>query len=311
VRRKYLADLRPDVPDELSVRIEYEGRHAYFPLSENRRAAAEGKAEMIRSAVARLGWKAASRFVREFTLAIFWLPNPLTCTYATFFTALRPRPTAHPPHQQMLRVAILEPDPQVRWALMHWLDSLPGYRCVAAHDSAASFLKGIAGTRPDLALFNDPPCVPAEEHVTERLAKQFPELTGFPFGIYIDSDGPWVSVSGIEGGYFYRRRRPNQILEPVSGLWWERRPARESVESWIRSYIQAQFGFRSTPLETLPQLTARERDVLVGLQRGQSDKAIASMLGISTWTVHTHVKSLFDKLGVHTRTEAVMKYFQK
>ena len=64
VRRKYLTDLRTEIADELSVRIECDGQHAFFPLSENEHAAAEEKAETIRSVVARSGWSAGARFVR-------------------------------------------------------------------------------------------------------------------------------------------------------------------------------------------------------------------------------------------------------
>jgi DNA-binding NarL/FixJ family response regulator len=311
VRRKYLADLRPEVADELSVRIECDGQHAFFPLSENQRAAAEGKAETIRKAIARSGWSAGARFVREFTLAIFWLPNPLTCTYATVFTELRPPPKPRRLIPPRVRVALLEPDEKVRWGLVKWLNLVPGYQCVAAQESSAAFFKAVTQTRPDLALFNDPPCAPAAEHVTERFPAEFPGMIGFPFGIYSDSDVAWISASGVDGGYYYRRRRLTKMLEPISGLWRTHKPSRESVESQIRNHIQTLFGFRASAEEAFPELTQREHEVLLGMQRGLGDKAIATMLSISSWTVHTHVKSLFEKLGVHSRTEAVMKYYQK
>jgi len=312
VQRKYLADLRTEVADELSVRIEYQGQHAFFPLAENQHALAEGKAEIIRSAVARTGWTASARFEREFALAIFWLPNPLTCTYASLCTVVRPPAKTSPHSPPGVRVAVLAPDDPVRWGLIHWLNNLPGYQCVAAHDSVASFFKFLARSRPDLALFYAPPCAPADEPVSERLRAEFPGLVSFPFGIYPDSETAWLSVSGVSGGYYYRRRGLGQLLEPISGLWQAgNQPSRDSVESQIRNHVQTMFGFRATDEKAFPNLTRREREVLIGLQRGHGDKAIATMLAISTWTVHTHVKSLFEKLGVHSRTEAVMKYFQK
>jgi DNA-binding NarL/FixJ family response regulator len=47
------------------------------------------------------------------------------------------------------------------------------------------------------------------------------------------------------------------------------------------------------------------------LSRGFQDKEIAAALGISVWTVHTHMKRTFEKLGVHNRAEAVSRYLQK
>jgi DNA-binding NarL/FixJ family response regulator len=311
VRRKYLAALRPKFADELSVRIDYEGQYAYFPLSEKQGAAAELKAEAIRSAVARSGWSAGTGFVREFTLAVFWLPNPLTCTYGTLFTATRPPSKRRPMASAGVRVALLEPDDRLRWGLVNWLNTCPGYECVAACDSSRSFFGAVAETRPDLSLFHEPPCAPNPENIRERFLAGFPEAIGFPFGVYTDSEEAWLSVTGVDGGYYYRRRQPNKLLEPLSDTWQKGRPTRDDVESKVRSHIQTLFGFRAAAEEVFPELTHRERDVLMGLQRGMGDKTIGTLLSISTWTVHSHVKNIFEKLGVHSRTEAVMRYFQK
>ncbi|NOS71412.1 MAG: response regulator transcription factor [Verrucomicrobia bacterium] len=227
------------------------------------------------------------------------------------FTALRPPPKSRRLTPQRVRVALLETDERVRWGLVNWLNTYPGYECVTACDSSASFFKAVAQMRPDLALLNDPACGSVGEQVTQQFLSKFPDLIGLPFGIYRDSDEAWISVTGADGGYYYRRRRSNKLLEPISGLWQTHNTNRDSVESQIRSHVQTLFGFRAAAEETFPELTQREREVLIGLQRGLGDKAIATFLSISSWTVHTHVKSIFEKLGVHSRTEAVMKYFQK
>jgi len=61
----------------------------------------------------------------------------------------------------------------------------------------------------------------------------------------------------------------------------------------------------------MAKLTHREHEVLALLSKGYVDKEIADSLRISIWTVHGHVKNIFEKLGVHTRTEAVIKFLQK
>ncbi len=312
VRRKYLTGLRPSIADELSVRIEFEGHYAFFPLGTNRRAVAARKGEAIRRAVVETGWRAAtSRFIREFTLAIFWLPNPLTCTYATLFSALANPTTIRKPPARRMRLAVFEPNPQIRWGLLEWLQTIPDCECVAAHDSATAFLREVKRTQPDLALFNAPPCAPAGEHLQERLTRECPQQVSFPYGIYRDSEHAWYCVTGVDGGYYYRRRPPAQLLEPIANHWQAGKPSRDLVESQIRHHIQTLFGLRAASVEAFPGLTNRERDVLMGLRRGHTDKTLATTLGISSWTVHTHMKSLFDKLGVHTRAEAVARFFEK
>jgi len=312
VLRQYLSDLRPAVADELSVRIEHEGRHAFFPLGTNRRKAAMRKGEAIRRVIAAAGWSGSTgRFIREFTLAVFWLPNPLTCTYATLFTALARPNLLRKPRNRRARLILYEPERAIRWGLMAWLNLLPDFECVAAHDSVPMFLKDVKRTRPDLVLFNDPPCAPASEPLQERLVRECPEQVGFPYGIYRDSEHAWYSVTGVDGGYYYRRRPPAQLLEPISGLWPSAKPGREWVESRIRHHLRTLFSPRVASPEAIPGLTNRERDVLLGLRQGHTDKTLATTLGISSWTVHSHMKSLFDKLGVHTRAEAVARFFEK
>jgi DNA-binding CsgD family transcriptional regulator len=61
----------------------------------------------------------------------------------------------------------------------------------------------------------------------------------------------------------------------------------------------------------LARLTPREHEILALLSKGALAKEIADALGISIWTVHGHIKSIFEKLGVHSRTEAVVKFLQK
>lgn len=58
-------------------------------------------------------------------------------------------------------------------------------------------------------------------------------------------------------------------------------------------------------------LTSREQEILNHVSRGYLDKEIAHLLNISIWTVHNHVKNIYEKLGVHNRTEAALKLLQK
>ena len=59
------------------------------------------------------------------------------------------------------------------------------------------------------------------------------------------------------------------------------------------------------------KLTDREHEIMNLLSRGCVDKEIADALQISIWTVHGHLKRIYEKLGVHTRTEAAIKFLDK
>ena len=68
------------------------------------------------------------------------------------------------------------------------------------------------------------------------------------------------------------------------------------------------FFHRSPPADGLAVLTAREREVLESLATGSLYKEIAKRLGMSFDTVRTHLRKIYEKLHVHSRTEAVVKY---
>jgi DNA-binding NarL/FixJ family response regulator len=114
-------------------------------------------------------------------------------------------------------------------------------------------------------------------------------------------------------GYVLKRVPPEHILEPVLRLLDSGRVPVESLLRGVQSYFQRllQSGPTYETASPAAQLTKREQDVLGLLSKGYVDKEIAPALGITSWTVHEHVKRIFEKLQVHSRTEAVLACLQK
>ena len=100
--------------------------------------------------------------------------------------------------------------------------------------------------------------------------------------------------SGVRG-YVIQGGDPNEVIEAVRML------------SHGRYYLSPGAGSLETEWLRRPPLTPREAEVLQALASGGTDKAIARDLGIQLGTVKTHMKQLFQKLGVTTRTQAVIK----
>ena len=113
-------------------------------------------------------------------------------------------------------------------------------------------------------------------------------------------------------GYLLKRVPPAHLLDPVihSG-----NPAGTDAESHlapVRLFFKELLRPRSGPhVAALSKLTPRENEVLMLLSKGGVDKEIAQAMGISVWTVHGHIKKIFERLGVRTRTEAVVRYLEK
>ena len=79
----------------------------------------------------------------------------------------------------------------------------------------------------------------------------------------------------------------------------------------MKLYFNGLLHLASQNTGALAKLTPRENEVLVLLSKGCVDQEIASALGISAWTVHGHIKKIFERLQVRTRTEAVVRYLEK
>jgi DNA-binding NarL/FixJ family response regulator len=313
-RRYHEARLAADA--EYSVRIEHDGAYSYFPLGSNDPRVAAVKAREIHSAIVATGWTAAlDQFEREITLAIFWSDNPAAATYTTLFTFLSDPPaTGLPPAAgDRLRkpLAVLEPDPTVHTCLRYWLDGQPGFACPAVYYTAEEALDALDHKRPALVLVNR--VAPDATQQTECLRARWPGLPVFPYRLHEDSDQIFISISGVSAGYIFRRRQPTALFDPLRPAARARTLTAAEAGHHIRNYFQSFFGDHETasqPLEPVA-LTNREQEILNHISRGYLDKEIADLLNISIWTVHNHVKNIYDKLGVHNRTEAVLKCLQR
>lgn len=315
VNRKYVELARPLPFKELSVCIEHGGRSHFFPLGSPDPAVAAAKALKIHQCVLDHGWeRALETYVREMTVAIFWIQSPLVATYTTLFSeptsaaSQAASPSADP---QAIRVLLIEPDPTQRRSLVHTLNQTAGYRCDATAADIDGALKAAKAGPIDFVLVNRLLPDTAPDAARAVLQKALPDAPVFSFGLYASSDELFVGITGVANGYFLRRRAPLQLLEPLgaprSGIRWSSAKALSAARAYFMKLLSA------PPGEEVPDLplTHREREMLEFLSRGFQDKEIAAALNISVWTVHTHMKSTFEKLGVHNRAEAVSRYLQK
>jgi DNA-binding NarL/FixJ family response regulator len=122
----------------------------------------------------------------------------------------------------------------------------------------------------------------------------------------------FASTPGGAGGYLLKRVKPDRLLEPILNV-----PSRSELMSddlllRVKYYFQELLQLHSAhDTSAVAKLTRREREVLALLSKGCVDKEIAHAMGIGVWTVHGHIKRIFEQLKVRTRTEAVIRYLEK
>lgn len=311
-RRRHTAGLRELGEREWSVPLGQPPLRWFVPLGSAEAGVAQRAAQAAAHEVVTRGWeRAGSTLAREFTLALSWLETPMAWTYVSLFTLPRPAVAPVPnPTGLRLRVALIEPDAVFRTAVSHWLTRIPGVTCQGWPNEQTWFTQPRRRTEFDILLVNR--LAPAFVAGRFKSTRSNPGGNGlvFGYGIYPTSDDIFVSVSGVDAGYFLRRRTLMSVLEPLSAAFSGGQLVPAEVSRALRRYFQNLFTLEAET-STAGGLTTRERQILACIQRGLRDKEIATSLGISPLTVHTHLKHVFHKLGAHTRTEAVVKYLEK
>lgn len=312
-----------------AVRLEEDGHAHYLMLGATERSDGLRRAHRLQEQLGRLGlnW-VLDHYPREKSVAIRWVSNPMCWTYFAVHT--RPlqadfnpdgkvfsepagipaapdaaKPNSFPADVPRLRVLVVEPDRGLRVAWEESINQQDGCECVATVSDPAEISGEFAAQDIGLVLQNDgtvgsprPPWI-----------QNVPRLW---FSVYEDSDQLFRSTPGGAYGYVLQRCFPDECLKPLVG--WHRggRLTSERVDALVRHHFQSMVVSGSYRDEgAMGRLTPREMEVLGLLSRGFVDKEIAAALGISGWTVHGHVKSIFDKLGVRTRTEAVVHYLRR
>ena len=316
IHRPYPQQTDPNADSELSVRIEHAGISRYFPLGTPDEAAAAAAAMRIHRTIVHQGWAIANqKFSRELTLALRWLDDPLAWTYTTIHTwkSGDPRPSlANQNFRSACRsVVIVEPDAGIRLALAACVNRQDGFKCRAVYAGAAEALREITRQPVDVILANySLPNQPGSVCLQE-LQRVKPGLVGLLYSVFEDSDQLFKSTPGGSAGYMLKRTPSFRIFDPVAET--TSALTRELIATRIREYFQRLVEAMPVGPSVLEmaKLTPREHEVLALLAKGYLAKEIADSLGISIWTVHGHAKSIFEKLNVHTRTEAVVKFLHK
>ncbi len=212
-----------------------------------------------------------------------------------------------------IQVALVEDDAGVRANLAALLNGSPGFSCQAAYPDAAAALEGIPNSRPDVVLMDlNLPGMPGTECV-RHLKSVAPDLPVLMLTVYDDSEQVFKSLMAGAMGYLLKRTPKDKLLEAIreinsGGAPMSRQIARRVVQFFQDLKEAPPMANRAPEVNTLTQ---REEQVLQLLAKGFAYKEIAGQMDISFETVRTHVRSLYDKLHVHSRTEATLRYLGK
>ena len=205
-----------------------------------------------------------------------------------------------------IRVSIVEDDDRIRKSLCALIDGSAGFRCLGAHRDVPESLREIPASRPDVVLLDiNLPGVSGIEGI-QGLKRLLPKVRILMYTVYEDEEQLFKSLRAGADGYLLKRTPPAKLLEAISDIY-----AGNSAMSGQIARLVVKHFHQLGPASNPEQLTTRELDILRRLAEGYQNKEIASLCGIGFDTVRTHLRNIYEKLHVHSRTEAAVKYLSR
>jgi len=209
--------------------------------------------------------------------------------------------------QMQIRVAIVEDDEGIRASLINMLNRSSDCRSVCSYADAESALDDLPGKRPDVVLMDiNLPRLDGIECV-RRLKKEAPAVQFIMLTVYGDSDRLFRSLMAGASGYLLKRTTSAGLLSAIREVHVGGSPMTPQI---ARQVVQ-HFRSAGDPASEIEKLTPRETEILAQLSQGYLYKEIGDNLGISMDTVRTYIRKIYDKLHVHSRTAAMIKFLNR
>jgi len=203
-----------------------------------------------------------------------------------------------------ISVSIVEDDAQVRGSLVKLIDSSPGFRCVSQHGSAENALQEIPRVKSEVVLMDiNLPGLNGVECVL-RLKPQLPATQIIMLTVYQNTEHIFNALAAGATGYMLKQTPPAELLLAIRDVQAGGSPMSGHIaRKIVQSFQQA--GKASAEAQSL---SPREAEVLTLLAKGFLYKEIADSMKVTYATVHTHIRHIYEKLHVRSRTEAVAKH---
>ena len=205
------------------------------------------------------------------------------------------------------RVSLVEDDAPTRRILMDVIASASRLELASHHASTESALESLPAARPDVVLMDiNVPLLNGVECV-RRLKPQLPQTQFLMLTVYEDADHIFAALAAGATGYLLKSTRRAELLAAIDQIMQGGSPMSSAI---ARKVVQS-FGPAADTRPDLEALSPREQSVLALLTKGYLYKEISDSLGVSVPTVNTYIRRIYEKLQVHSRSQAIAKYLRR
>jgi len=206
-----------------------------------------------------------------------------------------------------IQVAIVEDDEEIRANLTHRVSNHGTLRLAGSYPDAESALAELPLARPNVVLMDiNLPGIDGVECV-RRLKPKMPDVQFIMLTVYEDNNRLFQSLIAGASGYLLKRTPPGKLISAIKEAYEGGSPMTPQIARRVVLHFQQ----APEPASDVKRLSPREKDVLDQLAKGFRYKEIVDNLGISSGTLHSYIRNIYEKLHVHSRTEAVVKFLNR
>jgi len=203
----------------------------------------------------------------------------------------------------MIRVAIVEDNQILRKSMEQLFEQTEDIRCVASIKNLLNVVSVFHKAMPDIVLMDiGLPDISGIEGV-RTIKNNFDKMQVLMFTVFEDDDKIFEAIREGASGYLLKKTRPLEIIEAIRELNLGGSPMSPLVARKVVQFFQSGSPLKDDDF----QLTAREKEILFALVDGLSYKKIADKYFLSVHTIRKHISSIYEKLHVHSKSQAVAK----
>lgn len=219
------------------------------------------------------------------------------------------------PPRETLSVAVVEDDEETRAQLAASISARPELRLVGQFATGREAIAGLAQAAPDVLLVDlGLPDISGLDVIRHAAAHQ-PGCDVLVLSVFGDEQHVIAALEAGAGGFLLKGARNRDITIDIRELRNGGSPLSPIIARQVLKRLHAAAQSASAkpvePISGEEALTARETEILRTIARGFSYAETGDLLGVSTQTVHTHLKRVYRKLAVHSKTEAVFEAEQR
>lgn len=200
-----------------------------------------------------------------------------------------------------MRLAIVEDNLSLLENLKLILGGEGGITVVGAYDTAEDALRDLKRVSPEIMLADLGLPRMSGIELIRRAKTELPKLGILVYTVFDDWKNVFFALKAGATGYILKGTRPKELVEAITSLYEEGAPMSPKIARMVIT------EFHDEKESCSYALTAREKEILSGMDKRMTYKEIADKLCISPFTVRTHIRNIYEKLQAKSKGEALEK----